>query len=107
MNAKQLEALLTMCAEVAQHSPTLLPHRVASVMWELQKLAASLHRRYECACSYEWANTDKYERRTEKLETKCAHIATLVPGLEVEHQRDPRGWPLVIKMNGRELGRLG
>jgi hypothetical protein len=27
--------------------------------------------------------------------------------LTVEHQRDPRGWPLILKLNGVEMGRLG
>lgn len=103
----QTEAMLTICAEIAQALPTIPAYRIACAVQAAQKIAASLHRRYEAACSYSYANTDAYERRTERLEAKAADCFRAVPGVAVEHQRDPRGWPLILKLDGKELGRLG
>lgn len=106
-NRHQTEAMLTLCAEIVRMSPTLPTYRAVRAVQDLQRVAARLHRRYEAACSYEWAATEAYERRTERLEADAASIAANLPGLTVEPQRDPRGWPLILKMNGVELGRLG
>lgn len=103
----QLSALVAMAANVAQAAPSLSPYRIASTLTVLQQKAAALHRRYTAACSHEWACTEKYERRTENEEHRVKQIAAAVPGLTVQYQRDPRGWPLILKLDGKELGRLG
>lgn len=107
ITANQLSALVTMAADAAQSASTTSPYCIASTLTVLQQHAASLHRRYTAACSYEWACTEKYERRTERQEDKVKQIAANIPGLTVEFQRDPRGWPLILKLDGKELGRLG
>lgn len=79
----------------------------------LAKAAKSLHKRYENECSYEWADTDRYRKRTENLER---HIAELFAGLKLpsdctmEIQGDPRGWPLIFTLqtsHGPREHRLG
>ena len=105
----QTYEMLTHVARIAAECPELSPHRVATTVMDLQRMAASLHKRYEAACSYEWANTPAYERRTERMEAKAAAFAPFqtMGKLTVEHQRDPRGWPLILKLRGVEIGRLG
>jgi hypothetical protein len=105
----QTYEMISHAARIAAECPELSPHRVTSVVMDLQHMAASLHKRYEAACSYEWANTPAYERRTERMEAKAADLAPFqtMGRLTVEHQRDPRGWPLILKLNGVEIGRLG
>ena len=108
-NKTQVYEMLTHAARIAAECPELSPHRIATTVRDLQKLAASLRKRYEAACSYEWANTPAYERRTERMEAKAAEFAPFntMGRLTVEHQRDPRGWPLILKLRGVEIGRLG
>jgi hypothetical protein len=101
------KAAFTLTAAIARAHPDLSAARIGAAIYDLQRAAVSLHRRYEAACSYQWANTDAYERRTEKLETFAAKRAQGVVGLTVEHQRDPRGWPIIVKLDGVEIGRLG
>lgn len=84
----------------------------------LQRAGATLHTRYEAACSYEWADTPEYERHTEKREATLLRTAKdwgmnittdcneRRPGVWVRLQTDPRGWPVVLYINGREH-RLG
>lgn len=103
----QVYEMLSHAVRIAQELPGASPHRIANTLQNLQIIAASLHRRYEAACSYEWANTDKYIRATERLEGKALVTATAIPGLSLEFQHDPRGWPLILKLNDVELGRLG
>lgn len=63
----------------------------------LAKAAKSLQKRYENECSYEWADTDAYRKRTENLEKKAAELFKslgLPESCTMELQGDPRGWPL-------------
>ena len=91
----------------------------------LQRAAATLHSRYENLCngfpfdkdntfteSYE-AATDKrektlFKKAAEKGFQECGQyeIDEKDSGLWVALQRDPRGWPLILKIDGREV-RLG
>ncbi|NBU79675.1 MAG: hypothetical protein EBS50_11510 [Sphingomonadaceae bacterium] len=76
----------------------------------LAKIAKTLHVRYEAECSHQWADTDAYRQKTETLEKKAARLfqeLELPPKTAtLEFQRDPRGWPLVFTIEGREY-RLG
>ena len=65
---------------------------------KLASIAQSLQRRYAAACSYQWADTDTYRRRTKNLEKKAADLA-LGLGLDMTFQPDPRGWPLIFTFN--------
>lgn len=83
---------------LAAHCTTLTdlaPHIIARHVQELQKIASSLHKRYEAACSYSYADTDAYRKRTLNLERKALDPAEAL-GLYVEYQTDPRGWPLIL-----------
>ena len=95
--------------------------RAAQTIHEAHRLAKALRARYEAACSYPWANTPAYEKRTEKMEAKLcklleavgfnitqSHALDIVPvhgpnGLPLwaALQRDPRGWPLILSIGGR------
>ena len=67
----------------------------ATVAHKLIRAATSLHKRYEAACSYEWATTEDYERQTERKE--AAVTAMLAPyGITAAFQRDPRGAPIKL-----------
>lgn len=72
-------------------------YKIASGVAELARIAGSLHKRYENACSYQWANEPAYEKRTANLEAKAAKVAKGL-GIELELQTDPRGWPLICKV---------
>lgn len=73
----------------------------------LQRAGACLHARYENACSYEWAYTEQYEKGTEGRERRIMERIKQAqfPGT-LTFQGDPRGWPLVFTIDGREY-RLG
>ena len=105
---KPNHALLA-CLEVAFlfgiQNPEGIPFRVARAIHDLHKIGQQLHRRYENQCNYIWATTDKYERRTTKLEQDAADIAASAR-ITIAHQRDPRGWPIIIYINGKEI-RIG
>lgn len=105
MNSHQIEAMLTLTAEIARLKQDTKLYEIPRGVAKLQRLAASLHKRYEAACSYEWANTEAYEKRTDQLEKKALMLAAeLCVGLEI--QRDPRGWPFIFNTGERET-RLG
>lgn len=100
---------LIACLEVAflaaKHETNPSPYRIAQSIHDVQKIGEQLHRRYEAQCSYPWANTERYQKRTEALEAK-ADTAAAFGGLTVEFQRDPRGWPIIVKFPNTEC-RLG
>lgn len=105
MKTHQIENLLSLASEIARTCPPAKAKtfEIPRVLMKLQKLAISLQHRYEAACSYEWACTEAYEKRTERLETKAGELAKTL-GLSLEHQRDPRGWPLKLMVAGNERG---
>ena len=102
---QSLIACLEVAVVIARKQPDLLAFRIARTIHDLQRIGRQLHRRYEASCSYQWADSDAYRRRTEQLELKVAAVA--VSGqVSVELQRDPRGWPIIIQVDGVEL-RIG
>lgn len=105
MNKHQLEAVCTLIAEVARYSSTVKTYDIPRNFIKLQKLASSLHKRYEAACSYEWTDTEAYRARTEALENKALRLAEDL-GIGLEIQGDPRGWPFIVRVGGAET-RLG
>src|ERR1700761_5474965 len=87
-----MPALAAHCREI-----TDLPnHMLAGKVHQLVKLARGLHKRYEAACSYQWATTEKYSKRTGTMEHEAMHLAMDL-GLEIEFQSDPRGWPVILR----------
>lgn len=105
MNKNQLLAQLNLTAEIVRAMPNAKIYNVTRNVEALGKLARQLHKRYEAMCSYQWANTEKYERATDRLETKAGILAEEI-GIAIGFQRDPRGWPLVFKVGPYET-RLG
>ena len=107
----QYEAMLDLAATVGYAAGAdTLPHdietlRIPQNVAKLGKLASSLHKRYEAACSYQYANTDAYRTRTANLEKKAMEIAKEL-GVTLELQTDPRGWPFIVKLGAYET-RLG
>jgi hypothetical protein len=63
---------------------------LASRLNLLATLGEALRKRYENECSYEWANTPEYERRTRALEERISTIAK-DGGLHLFLQGDCRG----------------
>lgn len=94
-------AMLEIIGTIMRDIPESKLYEVSRAVYDLQKIAAQLHKRYEAACSYQWACTEKYERKTEKLESMAQEIGAGI-GITVGHQHDPRGWPLVLIIGGRE-----
>ncbi len=73
--------------------PAYKPHDTAylpEVLASLAHYGALLQNRYGNTCSYEWATTPAYERRTETIERNARELAASV-GLEIYLQGDPRG----------------
>jgi hypothetical protein len=91
-----LIACLELTVVVARDAPKVGPYRIARAIHDLQQIGRQLHRRYEASCSYQWADTDAYELRTERLQKKAFLIAGEA-GFSIEHQTDPRGWPIIVK----------
>lgn len=61
----------------------------------LARAAESLRKRYEAECSYEWADTEAYRKRTETQERNLvARVEAL--GLHAYIQSDPRGATLYV-----------
>lgn len=59
----------------------------------LARRCKSHRTRCENECSYEWANTEKYARGTERLENSIRELATSFPGIDgVRFYGDPRGY---------------
>lgn len=103
MNQYQVSAMMDLTAAIV---PILLhPAHVRMVVMDLAKYARMLHKRYEAECSYDWANKDKYQKRTKTIEAKVQEIAKN-NSLNIQFQKDPRGWPLIVMVDGREY-RLG
>lgn len=68
----------------------------------LESLGRILRKRFEVQCSYEWANTEKYEKRTETLITEAKTLFANLSGAgkrDLEVNRDPRGCALKIKIH--------
>jgi hypothetical protein len=80
-------------------------HKIPIVLAKLQRVAVSLHHRYEAACNGIGDGSEEvtqaFDRRTEKLEWKAGQLGEEI-GLTIDHQRDPRGWPLIVKIGDRE-----
>lgn len=78
-----LEKLILGGAKVPAHS-------LAKRLNTLAKLGEELRQRYENACSYQWANTPRYEAGTRALEERISHIVKAA-GLHLFLQGDCRG----------------
>ena len=105
MKTNQIEAMLTLTAEIAREVPDTKLYTIPRNVAKLQRLASSLHKRYEDACSYEWACAEGYKKRTGKLEERVCELAKEL-GVVLALQRDPRGWPVIVTVAGKET-RLG
>jgi hypothetical protein len=105
MNKYQIKAMLDITAEIVRSNPEAKIYNVTDAVEKLARIARSLHKRYEAQCNYQWANTESYERRTEKIEAQAQAIGASI-GVQIGLQRDPRGWPLIIKAGSYE-SRLG
>jgi hypothetical protein len=100
-----LIACLKVAVLSARERPELGPYRIARVVHDLHKIGQRLHRRYEDSCSYQWADTDAYRERTERLELKASTVAAEAK-LGVRFQTEPRGWPLIVTLEQGEV-RIG
>lgn len=65
-------------------------HGTAETLRELAKMGERLRKRYENACSYQWATTERYEADTERAEKRLSDYASAA-GLRLYIQGDPRG----------------
>lgn len=81
-------------AELLIGSPVSQPERLVTYD-ELATKAESLRKRYENACSYQWACTPEYEARTAKAEQRLVKAVTDL-GLHAYLQTDPRGAVLYV-----------
>jgi len=104
-NAEHILACLEAAVALGRAKQNLTAYRMAKAVVDLGKIARQLHRRYEASCSYEWATTHRYQSRTDRLEDRATTIAAQID-VTVEFQRDPRGWPLILRFGDNEL-RLG
>lgn len=100
-----LIACLEVAVLLANQNPDATPYRIARAVHDLHKIGQQLHRRYEASCSYPYASTEAYEKRTTRLED-TAYDTAANARIALGFQRDPRGWPLIITINDREY-RIG
>lgn len=105
VNEQRAISQLNLVAEIVRTNEAAKIYNVTRNVHTLAKLAKSLHKRYENMCNFSWANESKYERRTITLEGQAVILADEI-GVKIEFQRDPRGWPLIIKAGPYET-RLG
>jgi hypothetical protein len=100
---------LLACLEVAvlagQMNPEASPYRLARAIHDIHKIGTQLHNRYAAQCSYPYADTDRYRKRTETLQDQAHEIASNAR-LTIAHQGDPRGWPIIVALGEREY-RIG
>ena len=101
-----LIACLEAAALAARQNPEPSAYRIARSIHDLHKLGRALHRRYEADCSYAYADTPKYRKRTSIIEDHVCDAAAAAR-LTVGFQRDPRGWPLVLVFSGNAEIRIG
>jgi hypothetical protein len=94
----RMKAHLDLTGDIMRTNAEAKLYNVTHTVLELGKLAKSLHKRYENACNYQWATTDKYERATERMEEKAVKLGQAI-GITIDLQRDPRGWPLICRIN--------
>lgn len=131
MKKETVEHLLTVAAQLSRDLPGTSAYQWARFVYQANTMAASLQRRYEAACSYAWATTDAYTKRTESLEHKLVRLCAqagfqvvenwaitgdggafrltdeeLAKGTYCALQTDPRGWSLILRFGGR-VDRLG
>lgn len=102
---QRLMAQMELVGDIIRTNSDAKLYHVTRAIYDLGAIAKALHKRYENSCNYQWACTDKYERRTETLEAKAQAIGEEI-GVTIGHQRDPRGWPLIVRIGTTEH-RLG
>lgn len=105
INHERIKAQLELTGDIMRSNAEAKLYDVVRNVQELATLAKSLHRRYEAACSYKWANTDKYRKCTENMENNAVKLASDI-GLTLGLQTDPRGWPFILRV-GMIEHRLG
>lgn len=81
--------------------------RVATRLVQLKALARALRKRFANECSYQWADTDKYRARTERMCEQAHEVFGLVasPACTMEINRDPRGAAIHIEVKTGIYGR--
>ena len=107
MTRETAEFVAEVAALLARHTYTLdngkpvntPPHVAAREAMKLARVARSLHRLAERNCCEDLDGVygeGYYERTDTRLENKARAIVARFPGLEVEFQGDPRGWPIIL-----------
>jgi len=98
MKKEAIEQCLFLAAKIGREQAGIQPYEIAKNIAKLQKIASSLHKRYEADCSYQWADTEEYRARTERLELHAGEIVELLgtPKIKLKLQRYPRGWPIQL-----------
>lgn len=66
----------------------------------LPRIAKRLHSLYERACCVP-VDEEQHERSVERWQKRAEAICKGA-GVEIEHQTDPRGWPIILRARGRE-----
>lgn len=97
------EKRLTLAQEARAHVYALAGalgggYIMARGLVELESLAKQLRKRFEAECSYQWADTDKYRNRTNKLIERAEQLLILMC-IGGEINRDPRGCALKLHVD--------
>lgn len=95
MNKHMVESVILLARGVPNMS-------VEDILW-FARSASTLHKRFEAECSYQWADTDKYRDRTQKLVERVRTKAREYQ-MGIEINQDPRGAPLkIVSFKGETL----
>jgi len=85
------EALLT------ENGSFYIPFSQLADVSRLARYAKQHHTRCENECSYEWANSTKYEADTARLEKRITELVESIHGIEkVIFTGDPRGYTVKL-----------
>ena len=101
----RIKAQLELVGDIMRTDSNAKLYTIVQGVQKLASIAKALHKRYENSCSYQWACTDKYEKRTDTLEGQAVQVGQEM-GITIGLQRDPRGWPLIARI-GMIEHRLG
>ena len=88
--------LNAVCVAIGRATGTVpYVHQITDEVLSLARAAESLRKRYEAACSYQWADTDEYRAKTERAENRIIERVKAL-GLHAYLQTDPRGATLYV-----------
>lgn len=107
MSTESVFAMMEVVGHAARQRPDIYVREIVSIVSRIGKVARQLHGRYEMECNGigQHVDEEKFYARTEQLQKHIEEIGGEID-LKIEHQTDPRGWPVIVRVGEIET-RLG